>query len=366
MGWKKYISIGISALLALGAGLSTIKSQDVKVGISGEGARLNTLGKVGTVLKDLAPYMCQIESENNVLDWLDFIDIQLQAQGLEEEKEPTYTSAKITIKTFFSEEAVEIFETVTYYISPEAVYVVFDVEQMLQQTANWRAQGDIYDFRAIYSACRTEIYMDEDYSLIRFSDALDLREVYHTMEVDGKSEKIHKFEMVNIPVGLEEGVWYSIEELNRYEYSLPATICNEEALSTVGSFILDNEKEFEYYGKDMPMNDINAENWWYVFLSNGANYLDVVTTEGDVNYQTITTDGVEVYMADTQNPVIIFNHNVNGDGVNNWAYYQSWTKIELENVNATTVKKLKAPKIGKVDVEALEEALREEYNNELD
>ena len=324
MNLKKYISVGICAILVLASALVGVESNDVKVKKRGTAAEVTDLQSLGEVLGSFA------DSEVKCTPYWNLVPLSEKSGNVLEEK---YKSATLHIEIAkYSSSGRNgasgssyVWEQSSFYIGEEARYYTFN--GVYTETGN--ASGEDLRYQTYYT---TEFYFDEEVSLVRISDYF--RGEYTVLE-DGKTQ-----EKTATLAGLKLDKWYYLADLEQNGYSSYYSMGYQE-LSVLGALILSGKDQFEYLDKEDGLN-MGA-------LRGGIYQLK----DEDEDYGYELSKKVIVDFNEEKKPEVIFQYNSYkfGDITTN---QECQMTVTLENVNATEVKPLKKAKIEAVDVSALQ------------
>ena len=341
MKWKKYVSMIICGILVVASCLLSLDKKNVKVKTSGNGEEFAQLSDIQELFLTFVP-QTQILPSTVYNGELTETVLPMSSMG-RVEKQGIYESAKLTMEVYAFQSSygsgfdINLFEKSEYYIDSEEIYGIVEGSFANKYSGSSSEDGE-YMETTMY---KTEIYSDENYSLLRFSDAFRSQEASY-IDDNGKENQLYGEE--NIPLGLEKNTWYSVMDLAVKEYTS----------FNIGQYFLAFEEEI---GKSF-----SSDAWSYSdrTVDFKAENLPGIMADGAYRYNLKNVDvygnsdgycDIYVFPNGKVNPCIVIqiSRKTETGEVGLSAF------IKFEYVNATSIAKLKKPKIGEIKIVQEEE-----------
>lgn len=320
MNVKKYVSIGICAVCIVAAGVCGGSNESVRTGKRGSAEKLGTVEKVVDVLETFSPQLTAVSVIYE--DSVEGLSYQKTSEPMETSEYKSATIiAESTQTKIYSDDGTSTnhngWEKVTAYLTEEVCYYQikgFSVYTVSTFSTNYRVTEHLFfEYQA-------ELYLEEELTLIKFSKYILSHQNEMTMRYSTTEEwtKVQEKVTSSNLKGIEFGEWYDIKELMEYDYSYWSSLVG----TNLGKAMLALQARKDNYKQNETLYRLETEE---IF-----SYID---------------------LEETKSPEIFFSYDDPEYGVVD----ENEIRISLENVNATTVGKLRKPKIATVKAEEIGE-----------
>ena len=345
--------MAICVILSLTAIILTKDDQGVETGVKGMAESIETVEEVGEALNAFAP---RLSANGVVYQEIEMPSFAGMAYETESENLPQnrFKSATITIEATYCYDIYYRWERMTCYITEDISYYV--IESIIEEHNSTdiigeESFGNIKSWSTGESMLldyKTEIYIDKDVSLMKIS-----KFVMEQAKWQGRSFKnsepsqfVRNEEKTCVaPKGLQLNQWYYLKDVESYSYSFSPIMVKkyvEDAVTMItanaNKFELDNHLDFGNLDKMI-------EEKVYTYDESYGDY-----SYGNGGEQIIRS--ADINLREEKCPMINYRHRVKNEyGLDS----DSKITCILENINATTIKKLENPNIGEIDKKALGE-----------
>ena len=345
--------MAICVILSLTAIILTKEDRSVKTGVNGTAESIETVEEVGEALNAFAP---RLSANGVVYQEIEMPSIAGMAYETESENLPQnrFKSATITIEATYYYDGYYRWERMTCYFTEDISYYVIESIIEVRDSKDMIGEegfGNIKSWSTGESMLldyKTEIYIDKDVSLMKISK-FEMEQA-KWQSISFKNSEPYKSVENNektcvAPKGLQLNQWYYLNDLESYSYSFSPIMVKkyvEDAVTMIAvnanKFELDNHLDFGNLDKMI-------EGKVYTYDESYGDYS--YGNDGERIFRS-----ADINLREEKCPMINYRYRINNEyGLDS----DSKITCILENINATTIKKLENPNIGEIDEKALGE-----------